>query len=306
MQSPGAPLPLAAAILLAPPALADEGLVHRWQPGSSRSYKVDLFSLGQDTSRASTDWTLTSREQWSGVVTCTVQRPHVERCAFEPGTLRWGYLLPGEEAGTFALLPTDFVIALTWTRRGHLQRYEVTGDREPFWSAIAAAKLPLYRRDDVSLVPAAQRRLGAQMEQALAQLLGAALELELPKSPELSTWTGRTVPLATSWLVASVSSARVQYEVVAREGSVAHIDWHGRVSEAPTQGATRDLFVETEVRGSAHFDVAQGRVMSLSFEALAGSTTTTLAGHPHTLALASAWAKGEPTDPVDPPAVRLP
>ncbi len=279
-------------------------LVPTWTVGSHRAVKVDLFGFGPALHPWGSDWKATRLEQWTLVFDCETTADRVERCTFleKPS---WGYVVDETDVISWVSLPAPPSFEIVWTKTGRVQSYDPAVDPGAFGDAAADAQLQaLFHRSDVVFKPDGKREIGSSIWTNLVRDAVTAMELELSKKGEDSTWSWTKPPTITRRYVQGIASGKVDNTVGATTADGVAVAMTGRVSETlPSGGASGT--VDTQVVGSAVVDPATGRPVRLRWDTVTTSTSVQLTDHTRHLVLLEPWAPGQPTDPAPMPQPAL-
>ena len=288
-------------------AFAGEPLVPRWDTGTTRTLKIDLFSYAPGIHPWGSDWKVTMLEQWTAVLECRPMAARIEVCTFPQGVW-WGFVLEGTTEFKAINLGTPGTIEITWTPRGRIASWDVQGDeREAFWNVVADTMLQhTFHRPDVIYKPDSKRQIGQEVAGDLTRSFAAALEWELPKKgdPNVS-WRVSAAPWSMRRWVQGTASEQVTVRIESEDAQGVHLDISGRVNQVlPSDETIHTMSVETKIMGKATFDRTKGQIVSAWTETIEASTQP-LTGHTHHTALVSSWKPGDPVAPADLPTPLL-
>lgn len=283
-------------------AEAAEPLVPRWDEGSVRTLKIDLFAFAPGVHPWGSDWKVTMLEQWTAIVECRPTGARVEVCTFPHGVW-WGYVLEGSTEFAAVNLGAPGAMEITWTPRGRISGWDVQGDRQAFWEITANTFVQTtFHRSDMVFKPDAQREIGAEVERSLVRGLAAALEWEVAKKGDPSPiWKLSGPPWsARRWIQGTATARDLDMHIASEDAEGVHLALTGRVVEMLPADSGTSMSAETQVVGNATFDRAKGQIVSAFTETLASSTQP-LVGHTRSITLVRPWKEGDSASPADLP-----
>lgn len=280
-------------------------LVPAWTVGAHRAVKVDLFGYAPGLHPWGSDWNATRLEQWSVVFDCETTAERVERCTFVEKPW-WGWVIEDSDVLHHVSLPAPPSFEVVWTKTGRVQSYDPAVDPGAFGDAAADAMLQaLFHRSDVVFKPDGKREIGASIWTGLVRDLVTAMELELSKKGEESTWSWSKPPTVTRRYVQGIATGQVDNALGAPTPEGIPVTMKGRISETVPSGSVQGGTADTQVVGTALVDPATGRPIRLRWDAVTTSTSMALVDHTRQLVLMEPWSAGQPTDPAPMPQPAL-
>ena len=276
---------------------------HLYEVGAKRAVKVDLYGFGQTTHAHDSAWNPALLHAWSGVLDCRVTKVLTELCRFRKGRLDHGVHIDGEPGPRWTVLPLTADIELTWTPTGRLERHDIRGDRQAFWTKAGSFELVMSTKQR-TFSDDKIRRIGRDMELALLRGLAAALEIDLSPKGEAQWTTKKSLWAGRRYAEGVVASARFTWTTAYSDTGFTGLEWSGKASEATDGASHQGISLTTDVVGEALLDPERMLVVQLYTESRTRSSSG-LDGHTRWIATSKAWSKGDSIAPTPLPASRL-